>query len=124
MGDVADGSPDAIPGGKGDGLVEILTNTIPPPGATVPPCVINRRFPATDPATHTAQPMRSISVAPGFRTGDGRNFKPGEILGGMAVVRHLVKPAVEARPILLDERGRRRAVALLGGDDPSLLLRG
>ncbi|MBS2024341.1 MAG: hypothetical protein JST92_18215, partial [Deltaproteobacteria bacterium] len=80
---IADGTPDGVVGGIGDGAVEILTSTMPAPDQPLSACVINRRFSAQDPADGSPQPLRSIALAPKFRTSDGRNFKAGEVLGGV-----------------------------------------
>lgn len=81
---VADGTPGGTPGARGDGAVEILTAAIPAGTAGVPAaCPINRRISAADAATGKAQPLRSLALSPAFRTGDGRNFAAGDLLGAI-----------------------------------------
>jgi hypothetical protein len=70
---VADGTPDSVPGvvpgGKGDGAVEVSVPAMPAfDPATVPVCPAVRRLPASDPGDpiRVPRPLRSIALTPAF----------------------------------------------------------
>ncbi|MFL5377588.1 MAG: hypothetical protein ACJ787_06705 [Myxococcales bacterium] len=66
---VADGTPDGVPGGKGDGAVEVSVPAMPPYDAvTLPACPAVRRLPASDPSDpiRVPRPLRAIALAPAF----------------------------------------------------------
>jgi hypothetical protein len=67
---VADGTPDGVPAGKGDGAVEVSVPDMPPfDPATFPACTAFRRIPASDPGDpilRVARPLRSIALTPAF----------------------------------------------------------
>ena len=80
---VADGSPDGVPGGKGDGAVEVSVPDMPPyDPATFTPCPAVRRIPASDPTdpVRVARPLRSIALNPQFFQVKSRDNAPGPLV--------------------------------------------
>ncbi|MFL5397162.1 MAG: hypothetical protein ACJ79P_04575, partial [Myxococcales bacterium] len=66
---VADGTPDGVPGGKGDGAVEVSVPAMPPyDGVTLPACPAVRRLPASDPSDpiRVPRPLRAIALTAAF----------------------------------------------------------
>ncbi|MFL5363515.1 MAG: hypothetical protein ACJ78U_21315 [Myxococcales bacterium] len=95
---VADGTPDGVPGGKGDGAVEVSVPAMPPyDGVTLPACPAVRRLPASDPSDpiRVPRPLRAIALAPAFfqsKAPDGTQNAPppvpargGSILMGVTL---------------------------------------
>jgi hypothetical protein len=78
---VADGTPDGIPGDRGDGAVEVPVAAMAPyNAATFTPCPF-RRLPASDPsdARRVARPLRSIALSPSFFQAKSRDSDPNPI---------------------------------------------
>jgi hypothetical protein len=78
---VADGSPDGIPGGKGDGAVEVSVADMPPADAPLARCTVVRRLPASDPSdpVRVARPLRSIALSPRFFQVKSRDNDPAPL---------------------------------------------
>ena len=79
---VADGTPDGVVGGKGDGAVEVSVPDMPPfDAATFPPCPVVRRLPASDPTdpVRVARPLRSIALNPAFFQVKSRDNDPAQV---------------------------------------------
>jgi hypothetical protein len=79
---VADGTPDGVPGGRGDGAVEVSVAAMPPyDPATFTACPAVRRLPASDPTDvpRVARPLRSIALSPSFFQAKSRDSDPNPI---------------------------------------------
>jgi len=85
---VADGSPDAVPAGKGDGAVEVSVPDMPIyDPATFTRCPVIRRLPASDPGdpVRVGRPLRALALSPAFFQANNVPARGGSILLGVTL---------------------------------------